>query len=342
MAAFKRSTIVLQNSSAILHIDLYGGAITNFHLLKNPINPLSFAFTAEQMPDNNKKGAPYRGHFLCLGRWGEPSAGEMKHGIPDHGHFANMWWEGSDSSLDFLCMGAKSLLEGLAVSRDIHLHSSSPLLKCRERVKNFNPLGRLYNMVQHPTIASPFLDASTVVSCNATVGYPIEEFEQAEKYSVLWRNDFNKSDDCNLAFSETGKTGVHSFIVRKDDEWGWVAAITPGLNLGIAYLWKRQAYPWINIWRHFEEAKIKYRGLEFGTSGMHQPFPVMLLHAKNGLFGETVFEYIDAGEEVTREYYCFLFEPPFGSSQVQDIRLEENILMKFENGQRVEIPCNLF
>src|ERR1700755_3260544 len=84
----------LENSLCSLTVDSFGGAITNFHLKdEQQINPLSFAFTQEQMPENNKNGAPYQGHFLCLGRWGLPSEGEIKTGVPNHGEAANIHWE---------------------------------------------------------------------------------------------------------------------------------------------------------------------------------------------------------------------------------------------------------
>jgi hypothetical protein len=55
----------LQNKTSVIEVDLHGGAITDFHLKDNPVNPLSFSFTKEQMPANNKAGAVYQGHFIC-------------------------------------------------------------------------------------------------------------------------------------------------------------------------------------------------------------------------------------------------------------------------------------
>ncbi len=341
MAAYKRTTVVLQNSSALLSIDLHGGAITNFHLLNHPVNPLSFAFSADQMPVNNKSGAPYRGHFLCLGRWGEPSEGEKKGGIMDHGHFANMWWEGKDSTSKFLDMEARSIHEGLSIERSIYLDHKAPVFMCREKVTNINPLGRLYNMVQHPTIAAPFLDSSTIISCNAGMGYPIEKFAEAEKFSRPWLGDNNRNKEVSdLSLSSAGESGVYSFIVRTEDDWGWITAVTPGLKLCIGYLWRRNTYPWINIWRHFVDGKIKYRGLEFGTSGMHQPFPVILQHAKNGLFGESVFDYIDAGEIQLKEYYGFLLTIPEACHSISNIYFDGHVNVNFDDGSTDIIKCN--
>ena len=117
----KLSARQIHNEMASLTVNAFGGALIDFHLHNSKINPLSFRFTEDQMPANNKSGAPYQGHFLCLGRWGEPSVGEIKAGIPNHGHFANMMWTCSLSDPETLNMHAESELEGLKVDRAIRL-----------------------------------------------------------------------------------------------------------------------------------------------------------------------------------------------------------------------------
>src|SRR5687768_16229753 len=87
------------NQSVSITIDLFGGAITDLHLRGYRLNPLAFRFSKEQMPENNRSGAVYQGHFLCLGRWGSPSGGEIKKGMPNHGQFANIMWEEGNKDL---------------------------------------------------------------------------------------------------------------------------------------------------------------------------------------------------------------------------------------------------
>ena len=50
------------------------------------------------------------------------------------------------------------------------------------------------------------------------------------------------------------------------------------------------------------------RGLEFGTTGLHQPVGVQV--AKGKIFGRSIYAYIDAGQTVTRSYAAFLFKIP--------------------------------
>ena len=61
------------NPLAQISFDLHGGAIVDFHLKSNKINPFTWKVSTAQMPANNKSGAVFQGHFLCLGRWGAPT-----------------------------------------------------------------------------------------------------------------------------------------------------------------------------------------------------------------------------------------------------------------------------
>ncbi|GIS63485.1 MAG: hypothetical protein CM1200mP2_57100 [Planctomycetaceae bacterium] len=61
-------------------------------------------------------------------------------------------------------------LAGLSVVRKITLARNSGVALISETVVNDRKLGRIYNMVQHPSIAAPFLDDSTLVDSNATRG----------------------------------------------------------------------------------------------------------------------------------------------------------------------------
>ncbi len=79
------------------------------------------------------------------------------------------------------------------------------------------------------------------------------------------------------------------------------------LSLG-GYIWKTEEYPWLNMWRHVDEGKPLARGLEFGTTGLHQPFPVLIKKAR--IFGRPILAHLDAGESVAKSYAAFLFRIP--------------------------------
>lgn len=331
-----RNKMMLHNGSASVTADLFGGAITRFRLDKIDMNPLSFSFSPEEMPENNQPGAPYRGHFLCLGRWGPPSEGERLAGMPDHGQFANMLWQGytvRDQSV--IRMQADSSLEELSIRREIILDEREAVYGVKEVVKNEYGRGRLYNMVQHPTLAFPFLDGDTLVNCNASYGFDQFRSGHPERRALQWpAGTDGKGRPVDLRRPDKKYNSVFSFIVDRGSEYGWITAFNPRRRLLLGYLWRRSDYPWIHLWQHWEEDRIKYRGIEFGTAGIHQPFK-KILETGVQLFGEKTVEYIDAGESVGRNYLSFLLEMAGDGGGVEQVKIDPesgHILIKTPSG----------
>ena len=307
---FKDNRIIIQHETVELSLDLNGGAIIDFHLKSSGINPLSFCYPQDEMPENNKNGAPYQGHFLCLGRWGEPSIGERNAGLPDHGQFANMQWEVNDSSKnEFIGMQANSLLEGLKINREIYLDQENPLYLVKENVVNLNPLGRLFSMVQHPSLATPFLDNKILVNSNAVVGFDQFYYKDIKSNIIQWKNQNDSSANSNNIYGKDDREDiVRSYIVNNESAYGWITAYSPSTNTLIGYLWPRKDYPWIHIWEHVKEGNLIYMGLEFGDTAIHQPFHE-IINTSTTLFGEKTFGHIDSGETKEKKFISFIIEP---------------------------------
>lgn len=323
--------IKLQNKTSILEVDLHGGAITNFHLKENPINPLSFSFSKDQMPENNKGGAVYQGHFLCAGRWGEPSIGEMKAGIPNHGEPANIHWHLNEREEIRLSMETTAAMEGLQIKRQMELDNEAALCHVTETITNINPLGRLYQMVQHPTIAAPFLSGATVINCNATIGFNYLHGDEPLQHLVNWPMVAGNSEKkFDLRNPQEDYNSVFSFIVDPKDNYGWVTAYSSAHDLIFGYVWNRKDYPWINLWQHFEDSAIKYRGLEFGTTGLHQPFKKIIENKNIEVLGERTLAYIDAGACVKKEYAFFLIPLSKNFKGVERIEVKNEIITVIE------------
>ncbi|RVU02043.1 hypothetical protein EOD41_08825 [Mucilaginibacter limnophilus] len=334
--------ITLKNNKASVTVDLNGGGIVDFHLTENDINPLTFRFAAEQMPENNR-GACYQGHFACIGRWGQPSEGEIKAGHPNHGQAAMSQWEKLDEGDAFLKMKVNCPLDGLSTLHMLALSVSAPVFRVTETVKNINPLGRLYNVVQHPTLAAPFLDEATRVDCNATFGINYDFDTNPLEYASEWPQGMCKDHEpMSLNTPDVANSSVFSFIVDKESEFGWVTAYSPFHNLLLGYIWKRTEYPWISLWQHFENDRIKYRGIEFGTTGIHKPFNEILEHDNTRLFGEKTLWHIDAGEEVSCSYTAFLHQPEGEFTGVKNVSLQNGILaIKSLQGELIELETGL-
>lgn len=340
----KHSTVLLQNDTSSMTLEAFGGAITEFRLKNSAVNPLSFRIPEDRMPENNKSGAPFRGHFLCLGRWGPPSAGEERARVPYHGHFANMMWDCETLRQRTLKMIGESDLEGLKLVRTLELDNHSPLYLVTEKVKNTNPLGRLYNMVQHPTLAAPFLNHNTRIQSNASVGFHYQHYLEPEKHKSKWPYGI----EANMAITDLrccneGDSSVFSFIVLDTAQFGWITAHSPDSRLIIGYLWKRQDYSWINLWKDWDKKRIRHCGLEFGTTGIHQPFPEILKQGRGTVFNAETFKYIDAGDEISRSYLSFLVETPVGFDEVESVytRNETLFISQGQNGIPLELKSQL-
>ena len=83
---------------------------------------------------------------------------------------------------------------------------------------------------------------------------------------------------------------------------------TRGSGLVFGYCWKRADYPWISLWCCSRDDGYMSRGIEFGTTGLHKPFPMLAKHPT--LFGLPTFHVLDAQESQTRGYAMFLAEVP--------------------------------
>jgi hypothetical protein len=115
------------------------------------------------------------------------------------------------------------------------------------------------------------------------------------------------------------------------EEYGWVTAATPGKGLLIGYLWKRADYPWVSLWRDVSGGHPSARGLEFGTTGLHQPYPVLV--KKGRIWERPLFEYLDAGETVARSYVGFLLRVGPEFKGVSSIQVKEGKLIVRERGE---------
>jgi hypothetical protein len=303
-----RPAAIYETPAARLVVDLGGGSIVDFQIPKHGLNPLRWLG-----PGHEKLALRPMAHFLCLDRWGQPSAAEQKNGMPFHGEATSVRWREVRPPADhqeFVAgeMAASLPLAGLEVRRTVRVATHAPVFTVVETVTNRNKLGRLYNMVQHPTIGPPFLDDSVVIDANAGRGFmQSSPLPDPEEPAIYWPLALKNGMPVDLRrLHGDPDPAVSSFVI--DGEYGWVTASNASKGLLLGYLWKTADYPWLNIWRHVSAGRPLARGLEFGTTGLHQPFGALLV--KGAIFGRRLFSYLDADESATRSFAGFLLEIP--------------------------------
>jgi len=341
------SILHLKNANAQLSIDLQGGAIVDFHMFAKKINPFTWKVTTEQMPANNKPGALFQGHFLCLGRWGAPTEGEMKAGVPHNGQAArDLWKLESAQKVGFAKMTAKAPLDGISVERTIQMDDKSAAYKVTEKVKNTTIIGRLFNIVQHATIGAPFLDSTTLIDSNAKEGFlQTMCYPNPAAYEFVFPHAYRDSTKAALnlrtSYNKDSYVSTHIFA----DSIGWIVAATPNKRLLVGYLWKTKDYPWLNLWQQWVDGKLWAKGLEFGTTGVGKSYQE-LLAVDTRFHGRSSFFFLDATETVTKSYISFEIEIPADFTGVENLKFNDSTLeieTKSNTGNRktVKLMTNL-
>ena len=161
------------NSKIDLFVNLNGGSYFDFHLKELPVNPINYRGT-------NPGDEIYMWHFLCFDRWGPPSSAEKANGFLHHGEVNTLLWElltaphikDSRSTCSMMC---KLPMAGLQLTRKIELSADEPVFSITEEIKNLNKNGRIFNIVQHVSLAPPFLDNSTLFDNNTVQGFEDRE-----------------------------------------------------------------------------------------------------------------------------------------------------------------------
>ncbi len=334
-----RSDLVsIQNDKIVLKVAKAGGAIVEFRVAGEEINPINFSYPFI-LPNGNTHF--FKGHFICLGRWGDPSEGEQNSGIIKHGDFVSLDWDASQND-NKIHMSATSKLEGLSINRIIETDQVSSCFRTTEIVKNLNPIGRIYNLVQHPTVAAPFLDSDTIVDCNAEIGFDYLHENYCESNMDTWPELHTREGrNINLRNPQTEYSSVFSFVIK--EEKGWLTAWSPSTGTLLGYSWNKTDFPWINHWIHWENGRIKYRGLEFGTSGVHKTYKEILDNYVK-LAGERTFRYIDAGETQQTSYISFITKMKSPFKGVEDIKHNEAgfILIEKDTGREIPIAHSFY
>lgn len=81
-----------------------------------------------------------------------------------------------------------------------------------------------------------------------------------------------------------------------------------------------------------QQQKNLARGLKFGTTGIHQPFGVLV--DKGTIFGRKLVTYLDAGASTTPNYIAFLAATPANWQGVQDVIFKDGVITVSERGAR--------
>ena len=315
-------TVTLDNGLAKMEISLNGGKITEVSLNAIDLNPIH-----------------EYGHFICFDRWGPSSPEDEALGIPFHGEASKLSWTLHqepvlNEGIYYAEMSCNLPIVKLGLKREIYLSNNSSVFKVVEEITNHNDSSKVYNLVQHPTIGSPFLDEITIVDTKVDSGFSQAGNLPPTTADVFtWPEAVVDGDSTDLRYlsgDDSWWQSVVTFSVDEKKEFGWVTAVNPSLNLMIGYFWPTADYPWLNLWQSISNSKPFARGLEFGSTGLHQPWPTVL--EIDTILGKKLYEEINVDDTITKSYYTFLSEIPGDYKGVESVSMDGNKIKIEEYG----------
>ena len=215
-----RKQVVLKSSASQVSVDIAGGSIIEFRLDKSNLNPLTWNY-----PEKGNTAPLTIGHFVCFDRWGNPSPAELKNGMPFHGEATSVNWNvisqpsktGQVIASEMECFLP---MAGMKLDRKMELSDKAPVLSVRETFTNMNKLGKVCNIVQHPSIAPPFLDENTVVDTNAGKGIVISDPKPGEQI-IEWPKIAYQNRFIDLrTLTNNHLPGVTGFVFADSLEYG--------------------------------------------------------------------------------------------------------------------------
>jgi hypothetical protein len=330
--------VSIENSSVLVSINLSGGSLIDFHFKEMPINPISFKDPVNPI---------FMGHFLCFDRWGPPTNAEKANGFIHHGEANTQVWKLiSEPQINEASTGLSMMcglpMGGLQLTRKIELSENEPVFFVKEEIKNLNKYGRMFNIVQHVTIAPPFLDKSTLIDNNTEKGFEdkLDGSLYQEDPVYIWPDANHNGKAISLRQFQNEWPLVSSFMYNRNNKYAWVTASNPQKNLMLGYIWKTEDYPWINFWRSMKNGIPMAFGMEFGTTGLHESFPIL---AKKGkIFDRNIYAFIDADEVISKSYTAFLSKIPLDYKGVQEINVHNSLItIKEINNKRRDITYHL-
>lgn len=311
----------MDNGTVRMYMDLNGGKITSMKLSAVDLNPVH-AY----------------GHFICFDRWGPSSEEDQALGIPQHGNASRVQWsikkKESYAHGDSLRMACTLPVVGLKITRNLFLGPHSSVFHVEEVIDNPTAGTKPVNLVQHPTIGRDFLDESTIVDTHVDSGFsqsgtlpPVPGEAYSWPHALL---DGKAADLRYLSGEYSWWQEVLTFITDQQEEWSWVTAVNPARELLLGYLWPTADYRWLNLWFNITDNKPYARGLEFGTSGLHQPWPEVL--AMDSIFNTPLYEELQPGASTSKRYYTFMARVPADYQGVEAVVLGDSGILIDEYG----------
>jgi hypothetical protein len=325
---------VIANDRLALTIRSTGGVMSKIVLKDDPsqLNPLEGL-----------------GHFVCVDGFGPVSAEERAAGLPGHGEAHRVPWEmtSSDRTGTMLTVRftARLPLVQEIFRRTIRLVDGESVVYVESELESLLSFDRPVNWAEHATIGGPFLEqGKTVTEMSArrasTRSYASEAVDPPDHHNLADDREFTWPMaptaaggliDVRVAPTITPVMDQTTSLMDPTRRLVYVVAFHPGRHALFGYVFRREEYPWTQMWDWYPGGKEQSsRGMEFGV----QPYdlPRREVIAGNSMFETPTYRWLPALSKIGSNFVMFYTRTPDGFTKVDDVVLTDGTLTIEDRG----------
>jgi hypothetical protein len=306
------------------------------------VEPWRYSPARHQAALGSRLLASIAGHNLCLPWFGGASEAEAAAGMDGHGESSVTRWraiarQDTAASVSLTC-GCVLPVAGIAFTRQIAMKRGANTIRIRERLRSLVRRDQPFTMCQHVTLSPPFLEKGvTLFDAPATRSHTFPT--PFEGRQTLKTDAAFAWPDAPLAAGGTVSARTIPRATRRSSDFttqlmdprrdaAWFSALNPRLGLALAYVWRREDFPWLGMWtenygrpRPPWAGRSLTRGMEFANT----PFPEGLRRSvERGRFhGLPTFRWLPARGSLEFRYEIVYTAAPRDARGVADIRRQD-------------------
>ncbi len=297
------------------------------------------------MKDEASQLNPFEGlgHFVCVDGFGPVSKEEEAAGLPGHGEAHRVPWDvvSSEKKNGALTVEFAATLPIVHENfrRKITLVDGENVVYIDSELESLLGFDRPINWGEHATLGGPFLEQGKTVTDMAsrramTRSYESEAVDPPDHHELADFKEFTwpmaptvngAPTNVRIAPTVTPVMDQTTSLMDTSRRLVYVTALHPGRQLLLGYVFRREEYPWTQMWDSYPgSGRRSSRGMEFAV----QPFdlPRRDVIQANSMFDTPTYRWLPANSKIASSFVMFYTSTPDGFAQVDDVVLENGTL----------------
>ncbi|HEU4938592.1 MAG TPA: hypothetical protein VFT39_19205 [Vicinamibacterales bacterium] len=297
------------------------------------------------MKDDSGQLNPFEGlgHFVCVDGFGPVSKEEEAARLPGHGEAHRVPWDvvssGKEDGTLTVQFSAALPLVHENFRRTLRLVDGESVIYIDSELESLLAFDRPINWGEHATISGAFLEqGKTVTDMSATRAmtrsYESEAVDPPDHHNLADFKEFKwpmaptvtgTLVDMRISPTIAPVMDQTTSLMDPSRRLAYVTALHPERKALLGYVFRREEYPWIQIWDSYPGGgRRSYRGMEFAV----QPFdlPRRDVIQTNSMFDTPTYRWLPAQSKITSSFIMFYTRTPDGFSQVDDVRIENDAI----------------